>query len=271
MKYINDNGEIITKNVIKTGLMVLIGIILIFNLPVLFVPVGYRGVKLRLGNTTGEIYQQGMNFRIPFIEQSKEIEVRTQKESVKATSASKDLQSVEAEVALNFSLDQNKIVSLYQTVGMDYRERIIAPVLQEAVKAVTAKYTAEELITKRGAVSSDIKALLADKLSPRGIISEDFNIVNFNFSKAFDEAIELKVTAEQNALASKNRLEQVKYEAEQAVATAKGQAEAIRIQAEAINNQGGADYVQLKAIEKWNGSVPTYMMGNSVPFINLNK
>lgn len=258
------------NKIIKIVVGVVIVVILIGNLPVLFVPVGYRGVKIRLGNTTGEIYQQGMNFRVPFIEQSVEIEVRTQKESVKAISASKDLQSVEAEVALNFSLDPNKIVALYQTVGEDFKERIIAPVLQEAIKAVTAKYTAEELITKRNQVSNDIRAMLTEKLSPRGIVAEDFNIVNFNFSTSFNEAIERKVTAEQNALASKNKLEQTKYEAEQRIATAKGEAEAIRIQSEAIQSQGGANYVQLQAIKQWNGVLPQQFIPNqSVPFINL--
>lgn len=270
MKYFDENGEPIVSSYVKTGVIAVVLLICLFNFPVLFVPVGYRGIQIRLGNTTGQIYQQGMNFRVPFVESSKNIEIRTQKESVKATSASKDLQSVEAEVALNFSLNPDKIVSLYQTVGDDYKERIIAPVLQEAVKAVTAKYTAEELITKRGAVSSDIKALLAEKLSPRGIMSEDFNIVNFNFSKSFDDAIELKVTAEQNALAQKNKLEQVKYEAEQTIAKAKAEAESIKIQAEAINSQGGADYVQLQAIGKWNGILPAqFVPGSAIPFINL--
>ena len=269
MKYLDENGDIILKSVIKTVAFVILGIVLLFNLPIVVVPVGYRGVKIRFGNTTGTIFQQGVNFRTPLIEKTVNIEVRTQKESVTATAASRDLQSVSAEVALNFSLDQNSLVSLYQTVGEDYKQRIIAPVLQEAVKSVTAKYTAEEMITKRNLVSADIKTILMEKLSPRGIVAEDFNIVDFQFSAAFDQAIELKVTAEQNALASKNKLEQTKYEAEQAVATAKGQAEAIRIQAEAINSQGGSDYVQLQAIKQWNGTVPAYMMGNSVPFINL--
>lgn len=255
---------------IKLGIIGIILIIIIFNLPFLFVPVGYRGIGIRLGNTTGSIYQQGINFRVPFIEGSKNVEIRTQKETIKASAASKDLQSVDTEVALNYSLDPNKLVGLYQTVGMDFKERIIAPVLQEAVKAVTAKYTAEELITKRNQVSSDIKSMLADKLSPRGIIAEDFNIVNFNFSEGFDKAIEAKVKAEQDALASKNTLEKSKYEAEQVIATAKGQAEAIRIQAEAINSQGGADYVQLQAINKWNGQLPNqFIPGMSVPFLTL--
>lgn len=270
MKYFDENGNPITKNIIKTSILVVILIIALFNLPILFVPVGYRGVQLRLGNTTGEIYGQGWNFRLPFVEKTRNMEVRTQKEVVTAISASRDLQSVSAEVALNFSLNQDKLVSLYQTVGDEYKERIISPVLQEAVKAVTAKYTAEELITKRNQVSQDIKDLLEEKLLYRGITPEDFNIVNFEFSESFDQAIELKVTAEQNALASKNKLEQIKYEAEQAVVTAKGEAEAIRIQAEAINSQGGADYVQLQAIEKWNGVLPSqFIPGQVLPFINV--
>jgi regulator of protease activity HflC (stomatin/prohibitin superfamily) len=256
---------------IKIGAGIVLGIIFLFNLPFLFVPVGYRGVKIRLGNTTGGIYQQGLNFRVPFIEGTRNVEVRTQKETVKATAASKDLQAVTAEVALNYSLDSSKLVELYQTVGMDYKLRIITPILQEAVKSVTAKYTAEEMITKRGEVSADIKDTIADKLSPRGIVAEDFNIINFDFSESFNVAIEQKVTAEQNALASKNKLEQTKYEAEQRVAEAKGEAEAIRIQSEAIQSQGGANYVQLKALEQWNGVLPVQMIPNAtVPFINLN-
>jgi len=270
MNHQSQIGAVNLSGLVKAGIFIFLAILLLNNLPILFVPVGYRGVKLRLGNTTGGIYQQGMNFRIPFVDQSKDIEIRTQKESVKAVSASKDLQSVEAEVALNFSLDPNKIVDLYQTVGEEFKERIIAPVLQEAIKAITAKYTAEELITKRGQVSDDIRAMLTEKLTPRGIVAEDFNIVNFNFSDSFNEAVERKVTAEQNALASKNKLEQTKYEAEQRIAQAKGEAEAIRIQSEAIQSQGGENYVQLQAIKQWNGVLPSqFIPGQSVPFINL--
>ena len=103
------------------------------------------------------------------------------------------------------------------------------------------------------------------------IVVHEVSIVNFNFSKSFKEAIEAKVTAEQQALAAKNKLEQVKYEAEQRISQAQGEAEAIRIQAQAIQNQGGAEYVNLKAIEKWNGQLPAYMLGDSVPLINLNR
>lgn len=258
------------KKYIKFGVIGFILLIVLFNLPFLYVPVGYRGVQMRLGNTTGSIYQQGISFKVPFIEGSRNIEIRTQKEVVKASAASKDLQSVDTEVALNYSLDQNKIVNLYQTVGDDFKERIIAPVLQEAVKSVTAKYTAEELITKRNQVSVDIKAMLSEKLTPRGIIAEDFNIVNFNFSEGFDKSVEAKVKAEQDAKAAENKLVQVESEKAQRIAQAEGEAKAIEIQSAAINSQGGANYVQKLAIDKWDGKLPVQMIpGAVVPFINL--
>lgn len=255
----------------------LVGICLFFLFLVIvlsfgFVPVGYRGVATRLGNVTGQIRGQGIFFKVPFIEGNKNIEVRVQKKATKADSASKDLQVVSAEVALNFRLEPSLLVSLYQELGMDFDDRIIVPALQESVKATTAKYTAEELITRRTEVREGIKLLMTQKMGNNGIIVEDFNIVNFDFSDSFNKAIEEKVTAEQNALASKNKLEQVKYEAEQRIAQAKGEAEAIKIQSEAIMSQGGANYVQLKAIEKWNGQLPQqFIPGQSLPFINLNR
>lgn len=237
-----------------------------------FVPVGYRGVATRLGNVTGEVRGQGIFFKVPFVDGNTNIEVRVQKKSTKATAASKDLQSVSAEVALNFRLEPSRLVSLYQELGMDYDDRIIVPALQESVKATTAKYTAEELITKRTEVREGIKRLMVEKMGNNGITVEDFNIVDFDFSVSFNEAIENKVTAEQNALAAKNKLVRVKYEADQRVAQAKGEAEAIKIQSEAIQSQGGANYVDLKAIEKWDGKLPVQMIPNAtVPFINLNK
>jgi regulator of protease activity HflC (stomatin/prohibitin superfamily) len=108
-------------------------------------------------------------------------------------------------------------------------------------------------------VSKDIETTLNDRLNPYWIEIQLFNIVNFDFSKSFNDAIETKVTAEQEALAEKNKLEKVKYESEQKIVTAEAQAKAIEIQAKAIQNQGGKEYVQLKWIEKWNWILPTTM------------
>jgi regulator of protease activity HflC (stomatin/prohibitin superfamily) len=192
--------------------------------------------------------------------------VKVQKEEADAQAASKDLQTVTTRVALNYSIDPDHIVPLYQNIGIDYKSRIVDPSIQEAVKATTAKFTAEELVTKREEVRDSIKNLLADKLSGTGFKVEQLSIINFDFSPSFNNAIEAKVTAEQNALAAKNKLDQVKYEAQQAIEEARGKATALQIEAEAINTN--PQIIQLRAIEKWDGKLPQ-VTGNATPFINL--
>lgn len=262
-----DNINVI-KLVGKTilGLLVLILILSSFGT----VDAGFVGVKTRFSAVTGRVVEPGLFIKLPFIEYVVKINVQTQKEEANATAASKDLQNVTARVALNYSLDEGQIVNLYSNLGKDYKVRVIEPFIQEAVKATTSKFTAEELITKREIVSEDIKLNLSGKLIKLGINVEGLSIVNFDFSESFNVAIEAKVTAEQNALASKNKLEQIRYEAEQRVVQAKGEAEAIRIQANAITSQGGQEYVQLQAISKWDGSLPQYTGGGAIPFININ-
>jgi regulator of protease activity HflC (stomatin/prohibitin superfamily) len=229
---------------------------------------GERGVVLVWGKPD-RILTEGFQIVNPITSSIITLDVKTQKENADVLASSKDLQTVSATVALNYHLDPLKVDLLWSNIGKDYKERIIDPAIQESTKASTAKYTAEELITKRASVRDDIKNSLIERLSKEYIIVDELSIVNFQFSESFNAAIEAKVTAEQNALAAKNKLEQVKFEAEQRVATATAEAEAIKIQAAAITQQGGQDYVQLKSVEKWDGVLPTYMMGSSVPFINI--
>lgn len=231
---------------------------------------GDVGVVVRLGDISRSL-SSGIHLKFPIIESVEKITVQTQKEQVETDAASQDLQTVKAVVAVNYNVDSTKVAELYKTVGLDYKVRVIDPAIQEAVKAATAKYTAEQLITKRSLVKEDILSSLKSILSPKDIAVSDVSITNFDFSPSFNQAIEAKVTAEQQALQSKNLLEQKKYEAEQIVVTATANAQSIKIQAEAITQQGGANYVQLEAIKKWKGDVPTYMMGNVTPFINLTK
>lgn len=270
--FIDENNELKDKNVAK---VVIVGILfLVIGVSILFgtwgtVGAGERGVLLRFSAVAG-VKEEGFYFKAPWIESVKIMDVKIQKEQVDASAASKDLQTVNSVVAVNFHLSPDKVVDIYKGVGLDYKSRIIHPAIQEAVKASTAKFTAEELITKRELVRGEIKQYLADKLLSHGLIVDELNIVNFDFSSSFNAAIEAKVTAEQDALAAKNKLEQSKYEAEQRIAQAKGEAEAIRIQAQAITQQGGADYVKLKAIEKWSGAVPNYVgTGSAIPFLQI--
>lgn len=251
---------------IKAGVIFIIGVVLFFTLnPLGIVGAGERGVRLRFGAVVG-VVDEGLYFRIPLVESVKKMNVRVQKEQVKADAASKDLQTATTEVALNFRLDATKVTNVYQELGVDYKDTVVSPALQEAVKATTANYTAEELVTKRESVSQQTAVLLRDRLQGRGIIVEGFNVVNFDFSEEFNKAVEAKGKAEQDALASKNKLEQVKYEAQQDIEKAKGRAEAIRIESEALLNN--PQLIELRKVEKWDGKLPQ-VTGESSPLINI--
>lgn len=229
---------------------------------------GERGVLLRWGAVTNKIFDEGLYMRIPLADRIEIMDVKIQKEEVLATAASRDLQTVESKVALNYHIDPIRVANIYQDIGVSYGTRLIDPALQESVKSTTAKYTAEELITKREEVRDAIRAHLVSKLEPRGILIDDFNIVDFQFSESFNQAIELKVTAEQSALAAKNKLEQIKFEAEQQVAEAKGKAEALRIESAAL--QSSPQILQLRALEKWDGKMPSVMGSGATPFIDVS-
>jgi prohibitin 2 len=257
-----------TKTVIRIVGVILVLVVLIWLSPFGTISAGERGVHLRFGAVTGKVHGEGLYLRIPLIDSLQIMDIKIQKEETRSDAASKDLQTVHSVVALNFHVDPERVANIYQDVGLQFKERIIDPATQEAIKGSTAKFTAEELITKREAVREDIKSQLRTRLKERDILVDEFNIVNFEFSKVFNDAIEAKVTAEQQALAAKNKLEQIKFEAEQKVAEAKGKAEAITIESNALKSN--PQILELRALEKWNGILPQVTRGG-VPFINLPK
>lgn len=248
---------------------------------------GELGIKTRFGKVVG-VVEPGLHGKMPFIDVVTKMNVRTQvvknehfvneKGEVVSdnalSAASKDLQDVKVSTVVNYRIDQSKALDVYTQfkTAEAFEEGVVKPLIKDAVKTLTATYTAEELVTKRAELNSAISEMVGKKLSGTYALYEQGNVTNIEFSPSFTQAIERKVTAEQDALASKNRLEQTKYEGEQKVVSAKAEAEAIRIQSQAINSQGGQDYVQLQAIEKWDGHLPTQMIpGSTVPFINLNQ
>lgn len=229
---------------------------------------GERALVLRFG-TVISVVDDGLHFKLPFVDSVKKVSVRTQKAHSPAAAGTNDLQNVATEVALNYHLDPAVLKDTYARVGLDVEAKVIEPRIQEVVKAVVARYTAEQLLRQREQVKSEIVMGLAQSLATYNITLEDVQITNFKFSTAFDDAIEAKQTAEQNALKAKNDLDRIKVEAEQKIATAQAEAEAIRIQTAAIKEQGGEAYVRLKAIEKWDGSLP-HVNGGAMPFINID-
>jgi regulator of protease activity HflC (stomatin/prohibitin superfamily) len=261
-------GQLRKYGMIAGGIVLLLLMFLIGS-PIGTVGAGERGVQLRFDAVTGRVLGEGLYFRWPLIERIIKLDIKVQKEQVDATAASKDLQTVNSNVALNFHLNPETVARIYQEVGVDYKTRIIDPTLQEAVKAVSAKFTAEELITRRESVRDEVKVLLHSKLDPRGIVVDEFNIVNFGFSSAFNSAIEAKVTAEQSALAAKNKLEQIKFEADQRIAEALGKAEAIRVESNALRSN--PQILELRALEKWDGVLPQVTGAGGTPFINIQR
>jgi regulator of protease activity HflC (stomatin/prohibitin superfamily) len=159
--------------------------------------------------------------------------------------------------------------NLWQEIGRDYQDRIIAPAIQEAVKAVTAKFNAQMLVEQRAEVKKDVVDILTSRLSKRHIAVDDVSIVNFDFSDEYEKAIEAKQVAQQGVLTAENVLRQREIEAKQRIATATGEAEAIRIQAEAIAKQGGDAYIKVRAIDRWDGKMPYILAGNEGLLFNI--
>lgn len=220
---------------------------------------GSVGVVTRLG-AVNRVATPGFVIKIPLIEYIHSMETRTQKEQADASSASKDLQEVKATIALNYRLRGEKAVEVYQNIGTDYKIRVIDPAMQEAFKATTAKFTAEELIGKREAVKQEALNELKDRLNSYNVIVDNFNIINFDFSTEFNQAIEQKQVAQQN-------LERAKLEAQTAQTQAQGQANAQK----ALRDAGSLspEYLEFLALQKWNGILPTVTGNGSVPFINI--
>ncbi|MFY0543885.1 prohibitin family protein [Brevibacillus sp. H7] len=257
------------KTVFTILLALLIGLFLFQSITI--IQAGHRGVVLQLGAVQPQVFDEGLHFKMPFIQSVIPMEVRVQKSETSQTSASRDLQTVATTIAVNHHLDGQNVNKLYQQVGMDYAARIVDPAIAEALKAVTAQYTAEELVSKRSEVSTKVKEVLKQKLSVYHIVLDEINIREFKFSEEFDRAIEAKQVAEQQALKSKLDLERIKIEKEQEITRAQAQAEALRLQKQEVTPeliQLRQIEAQLEAIRRWDGKLPN-VTGGATPFINV--
>jgi regulator of protease activity HflC (stomatin/prohibitin superfamily) len=229
------------------------------------VPAGYRGVVLNLGAVEDRVLGEGFHIIIPYIESVQTMEVRTQKYEIDCSSATKDLLDVNTKIAVNYKLSENLVNKVYQTMGMDYRERVIAPAVQEVVKATTANFNAEELIAMRPTVKQQIENTLKERLSSRDIIVEIISLTDFKFPEQFNDAITSKQTAVQLKLKAVNDLERIKVEAQQAIEKAKGEAESTRVVNEELMKS--PLYLQFLAVNRWDGKLPLVVSPNSVPFL----
>lgn len=259
------------KSVMFAISIVALLLFLIILKPWVQIGAGERGVVLDFGAVQPVVLGEGLHFRVPIMQQIIPMDVKVQKATTEGTASSSNLQEVTSTVAINYHVIPDKANIVYQTIGTEFKDRIIDPAVQEVVKAVSARYSAEDLITKRSAVSDAMKSTLTQRLLVHNIAVDAFSIVGFSFSKIYMEAIESKQTAEQLAMKAERDLERIKIEGEQKITSARAEAEALRLQRENIST----DLIELrkieaniKAIEKWNGILPN-VTGGAVPFIGL--
>lgn len=286
--------EEIRRKIPGTFLLVIlvIGLVLsivIGTLSFTTVPTGSRGVLLTWGSVTG-ILGEGVHFKIPFAQSVVLMSVQVQRADRNSESAgTKDLQEVTADITVNYRVDASSVEEVYRTLGVNYQSKVVEPNIDEALKAVTAQYTATELISLRDTVKLKLKDDLQSRLTQYNIIITSVSFTDFQFSESFTKIIEEKVVAEQNALKAKNDLDRIRYEAQQqiiqaqakanaTIATATAEAQAQIIQAEAnaeairlIQTQLSAnpEYLQYLSIINWDGKLPYFFGGDTLPFITI--
>lgn len=281
------------KRIARVAFPVIIGIIalsVVLTSSIKIVDAGYRGVLTNFGAVdTSVSLNEGIHFVTPFRDNVIPIEVRTQKTVESAASASKDLQDVRTEVALNYHVSAENAPILYQQLGFEYSTRVISPAIQESVKQVTARFNAEELITKRETVKTEIEQQIKERLADYNVLVETISITEFKFSDQFTRAVEAKVEAEQRALQANNDLRRIQIEAQQAeakalgeqkaniasaegvrqanVLQAQGEAEAIRIIDEQLRNN--PHYLEWLKTQRWDGKLPLVIGEGGTPFIQI--
>ncbi len=214
---------------------------------------GEVGLRVRFGKIIDSNLSEGFNLKLPYIEQIVKVNIKVQKVELETSAASRDLQDINTRIAVNYRVEATKATNLYKTVGNSYEQTILEPVIEESVKSVISKYTAEETITKRSEVSAESLSVLQEKVEKYGIVIDNFNIINLSFSDEYSKAIEEKQVAEQK------------------LATAKLESEAKIVEAEAdkrandlLKQSLTKELIEKEFIEKWDGKLPETYAGNDL-------
>ncbi|MBW4670832.1 MAG: prohibitin family protein [Cyanomargarita calcarea GSE-NOS-MK-12-04C] len=267
------NNSRITARNFQLGFYAVGGIVFLL-MAILFRPfaivnAGDRGVVMHFGKIQNQVLDEGIHPIMPIFTSVKSLSVRVQQNTFNADAASRDLQKITTELAVNWHIDPIKVNRVFQQVGDNQQiiTGIITPAVSEVLKASVSKQTAEEVITKRTELKQEIDNNLKKRLATYGVIVDDVSLVNFAFSPEFGKAIESKQIAEQEAKQAEFIAQKATQEAQAEVNRAKGQAEAQRLQRETLTPV----LLQKQAIEKWDGRFPTVMGGSgTLPLININ-
>lgn len=257
------------------------------------VPVGSTGIMVTFGRVQdGSTLSEGLHFHVPFAQEIVSLDNRIQKLELNTEAFSKDIQTVSAKLAVNYRLRPEMSFAVYKTHGTNYEQNIIIPATHEVLKSVSAQYTAEELISKRAESSDKMRDELDSKLTDMGITVTDFNILDFDFSEDFINAVEAKQVAEQvkkkAATENETAIAQAEREKQVAIKKAEADAEKVRIEAEAKANAvklaAEAEAFRLQSInenltdytirntiaENWDGKLPAVVGSDSMSIMELN-
>ena len=254
------------KNIKKIVAIAVVAVVVLLTAVNCFtiVDAGHTGVVVTLGKVNEGVLQEGLHIKAPFVQKIVKIDNRIVKLEVDTEAFSKDLQTVSTTIAINYRVDTSKSYSIYKNIGANYEDVLVTPAVNEVLKAITAKYTAEESVTNRTLISDGLIKGLNDKLNSIGLYVTDVNIINFDFSEAFIDAIEEKQVAEQKLLKAET-------EKQTAITNAEAQAQTTKIKAEAeaeANNKIKAslneNIIRSKFYEKGDGKLPEAMGSDSI-------
>lgn len=260
--YSDKEKEIEVYNIPKITIFGVVGLFILITIFSAFTTIksGEVGLKVRFGKIVDSSLNEGINFKIPYIEKIKKVNIKVQKVELDTESSSKDLQTITTKLAVNYKVKKESAVSLYKQVGSGYKDTVLIPAIQESIKAVMSKYTAEQTITMRNQVSDECLEEIQNKVNKYGIVIEDFNIIDLDFSEAYSTAIEEKQVAEQKVLTAQQELEKSKIEAEKKVVEAQATKEANELLKQTLTDE----LIVKQFIEKWDGKLPTTYAGEDI-------
>lgn len=243
------------RDIKKTVVFGVVGLVILITLLSSFQTIrsGEVGLKVRFGKIVSSQLNEGFNFKIPYIEDIVIVNIKVQKIELITESSSKDLQTIQTNIAVNYRIESDRASELYRTVGNQYESVVLDPAIKESIKATIAKYTAAEVITSRSEVSQKCMEELQTKVEKYGIVIDNFNITNLSFSQEYTKAIEDKQVAEQ-------KLEKARLEAEAKLVEAEATKKANDLMKQSLTD----NLIQKEFIEKWDGKLPTTYAGDNI-------
>ena len=228
---------------------------------------GYRGVKVVLGKVAQKSYVNGLGFKVPLISSMVPVDVRTRIIADSTETYTSDVQLAQIDYVLTYNLNPENVYVLYEQVGLNYEPKLINNHLFGAIKDVVGQIQAQVLVSRRDSAREVILQQLKERVDKQFIQNVGFELKDITYSKRFETAIEDKVIADQKAQEAANNTRRVTEEAEQKRIVAEAEANAMKVKAAALAEN--KKLVEYEAVQKWDGKLPNYVMGETVPFINL--